>query len=592
MSLFIIITITAPGLQVNDEWITVNQLHQLSQGHQVLTNEGKYGTILGEMNEYFSNRHNILGYSLLLPLSGLIPLYIIQLFGDTFRLAVIIAWVTIPVLISALIQVFFPDKSKWRGIPILFPGIVLSLILLYLNIIWYYPFSSTFETAPIESAALVLADHVFFAITSVILFLIGMIIVQKKGMALLFPIVIMACSSYIFWGTNAKDHMITTMLIALVLLFFIQYSIELFKKWAITGFFCCGLLMWARPEVGFTLFIFLGIYYLLQELKHYQSEKYPLKKCIPILLIPCIFLVGCLPFCMNNYLLTENPLYPPYLQYEPSLTNIKPDEIINQETVLQNNATSTVKSSSFNFERIFVLISKYYSYNGNDILTDLGKIFFLPDNGSIGLLILSPIFFISLLTLPAIISSQHQNISESEIRIILLNFFVILAIIFAYLRSLQGLPISEGIGPDMRYLSSIYIPGGILGLMSMKYWKINPLNSISRKKLVLLLTVGSPCLMVMLLMSQPFGGGFANFTFFFTISIFLLVFLFILQYLGIELGWHNRTLLRTNFFLLLLFPLSWQLMLVFLYSVAKFNGYPFWLPFTEIIFSSFIIPVS
>jgi hypothetical protein len=38
----------------------------------------------------------------------------------------------------------------------------------------------------------------------------------------------------------------------------------------------------------------------------------------------------------------------------------------------------------------------------------------------------------------------------------------IAAILFAYVRSWPGLSVSEGIGPDMRYLSPLYLPAGYL----------------------------------------------------------------------------------------------------------------------------------
>jgi len=43
-ALFFTMMFSNPALFLNDEWITVNQLHQLGEGHQVVVNEGKYGT--------------------------------------------------------------------------------------------------------------------------------------------------------------------------------------------------------------------------------------------------------------------------------------------------------------------------------------------------------------------------------------------------------------------------------------------------------------------------------------------------------------------------------------------------------------------
>jgi len=169
-SLFLIIGITSPGLQVNDEWITVNQLHQLIQGHQVLTNEGKYGTSLGTMIGYFTARHNILGYSLFLPIISYLPLLYILKTGDLFRFWIVFLWSCTPFVLITIFQWQFASKSRLNNLVRYLIGLTASGMLLFLNILWYYPFSSEFSTAPIESAAVVLAENVIFAILSVVIF--------------------------------------------------------------------------------------------------------------------------------------------------------------------------------------------------------------------------------------------------------------------------------------------------------------------------------------------------------------------------------------------------------------------------------------
>ena len=48
---------------------------------------------------------------------------------------------------------------------------------------------------------------------------------------------------------------------------------------------------------------------------------------------------------------------------------------------------------------------------------------------------------------------------------------------------------------------------------------------------------------------------------------------------GIPQRWVTAAVL-----LLIAVPFAWQLMMVFLYSVAKFNGYPLWIPVVETLF--------
>ena len=72
-------SLSAPGLSTNDESITVNQLHQLFQGSDILINEGKFGTTsTGEISAYYDARRNYLAYSLFLPVISLPALFVIE----------------------------------------------------------------------------------------------------------------------------------------------------------------------------------------------------------------------------------------------------------------------------------------------------------------------------------------------------------------------------------------------------------------------------------------------------------------------------------------------------------------------------------
>ncbi|MDK2915951.1 MAG: hypothetical protein PWR25_508 [Euryarchaeota archaeon] len=96
-ALFFIVTFSNPALFLNDEWITVNQLHQLGEGHQIIVNEGKYGTFVnGTPGPYFQARHNLLGYTMMLPVLSLPALWFFGLFGDQFRLAIVLLWSLLP----------------------------------------------------------------------------------------------------------------------------------------------------------------------------------------------------------------------------------------------------------------------------------------------------------------------------------------------------------------------------------------------------------------------------------------------------------------------------------------------------------------
>jgi hypothetical protein len=44
LAFFIAITFAHPSILFTDEWITLNQISQLHDGHQIIFNEGKYGS--------------------------------------------------------------------------------------------------------------------------------------------------------------------------------------------------------------------------------------------------------------------------------------------------------------------------------------------------------------------------------------------------------------------------------------------------------------------------------------------------------------------------------------------------------------------
>ena len=113
IAFFFIVTITSPGLYITDEWITTNQIHQLDLGHQVIFSEGKYGVMEnGSVSGYFTARQNVLMYSLALPLTALPFVRVFGLFGDNFRMIIILAWSLSLVVIALLLDTFYPKLCK------------------------------------------------------------------------------------------------------------------------------------------------------------------------------------------------------------------------------------------------------------------------------------------------------------------------------------------------------------------------------------------------------------------------------------------------------------------------------------------------
>ena len=223
LSFFFIVTITSPGLYITDEWITANQVHQLDLGHQVMFSEGKYGvTENGSVSGYMTARQNVLMYSLALPITALPFVKIFGLFGDNFRMLIILAWSISLVIIALLLDTFYPKYAKIFGIRILFPLVLFSLLLFMGNILLYKQFPFTAPDAPFEVAALVLANHVFFALTVAIIFEIFREIQDNVWLSLFGTISCAACSSFLFWAGTGKDHMLTATIFACIIFFLIS----------------------------------------------------------------------------------------------------------------------------------------------------------------------------------------------------------------------------------------------------------------------------------------------------------------------------------------------------------------------------------
>lgn len=99
LAFLISFSLSAPSLSMNDESITVNQLHQLFLGSDTLINQGKYGTMVtGETSAYYQARNNYLAYSLFLPIISLPAMNVIYFTDDWFRLFFIFVFGFIGVL--------------------------------------------------------------------------------------------------------------------------------------------------------------------------------------------------------------------------------------------------------------------------------------------------------------------------------------------------------------------------------------------------------------------------------------------------------------------------------------------------------------
>jgi hypothetical protein len=599
ISLFFIITITNPALLINDEWITANQLHQLDIGHQATFNEGKYGiTEEGFVSAYFTSRQNVLMYSLALPISALPAVKLFGLYGDNFRLIVIMSWSLCLILIALLIEAYYPAYSKIRGMRILFPVLLLALFLFMFNILMYRQFIFSASDAPFEVAALVLTNHIFFALTAAVIFEICKLIFKDLWISLLGTCATIASSSYIFWAGTAKDHMLTAAVFACVIYFFVLYLT--YGRWrdATLSFICSGLLIWVRPEVGFFVTIFTGLFFCVPLIWQALKKKIPvsqsIKSCIPMAGV----FIGGIPFFINNLLTSNNWLIPAFDLPRPmteagtlSQVPLPLSEVISQDVV--SNPTGGMNLFA-TLSRVGDMITSamFKGFSFDNIIQSFSGILMFPKSGNTGFLILCPII---LLALVAFILWNKKIIAgiKNQREIFLFLIVIILAAGFSYLPRLYAMNISTGVFPDMRYLSPAYLPCGILSI-----WILSKTPFLKKpKELVTFGLIGAviiaPLLFFISIAGNPFVGlnpGYFKF-FDFTILCGIMLCLGLMFIYRFFLN-ENRfvpQVLPYIFVLLIIAVFTYQLVLVFIFGgFVKFNGYPLWIPLIEKSFNTIV----
>lgn len=621
--LFLSITFSSPALFINDEWISVNQLHQLHEGTQLVVNEGKYGTYDdGTPGAYFKARNNLLGYTLMLPVLAYPAMMLVTLFGDLFRGFVLIIWAFIPVAMGLVAVYAYPHHSRWKNIPLIYFAIAGSALLLLINGLFYYPFELTGIDAPTEVAAVVFTNHFLFAILGAAVFLICRIAFDDDWYALFGTIMVISCSSFLFWASNAKDHILVVAMLAVTLLVLVRYFSDESYHNAALSFVMIGLLAWARPEVGFAVFIAAAAFYLILHLRRWHISGGDTKDLITSLTAPVWTIAGAFPFMINNQIVIGNPLIPSFYIYRnPDLaaparqaaSGPGADQGITEATYQVSAGADWGVSGMFEqaggmiltglTHTIFPIIMAPFSemtgffrmvrsYLAPDLQTlpaDLFGVFIAPETGHISLIAVSPLILIALLIIPLLFWKKSEAFSLLDRKLIILFGAIGLAVMMVYLRSFHIMNTDVGIVPEMRYLTPLYLPAGLLALYAFR--KTFPVSESKRLAILTLVTV--LCLVPLLVLFIA-TGPFAN-RYFTTISFFSImtygILAIALLLLRTRASGKTKTYHLTGksmlppivIALLAVFPLGWQLTMTFLYGTLKFDGYTFWIPLTEII---------
>ena len=571
---FFILTISNPAVFFNDEWITLNQLRQIDEGHQVIFNEGTYGVWKnGTSTQYFEYRDQLLAYTLMLPILSIPALKFLSFFGDQFRYIILLIWSIIPIFIMFILEFYYPQYARYRGIRWLYVVLLGMGILLFLNLFYYYTFPFTGPTSPREIAAVVLTQHILLAMMAVVIFSTLMMLLKNCWASIFGIIVTLGCSSYFFWAGNAKDHLLVAAVFSLCIYCMIRYLVERSYAIGALAFLCIGLLAWARPEFGFIIFLISLVFIVSVELN--QKERDDRIGFEKRFLLPIFTIFGAIPLFINNVYLNGNPFAPTSLLYmEKEFSSGIIENISNAQ---QMGAPSGIFVF---FQKILQFFSIQWDTLGQDIL----GILVLPENGVMGVIPVAPLIALVLISIPIVLYRERNKSQTSKILILYLSL-MIFSVFLTYMGGAHSMITSRGVAPDIRYLSPAYLPIAMLGMMLI----YSKLTLVDWKKWVFITLCGLcfviPIIFSMIFLFFPLGGLIkGEIRFFIVYSIVILV-IFLLIFTGTIRKLISQEYSVLFLALLLSSPFTWQIMMCFAFPIAKFNGYPFWIPITEYIFN-------
>jgi len=585
-ALFFILTFSNPALFLNDEWITVNQLHQLDQGMQVTVNEGKYGTFInGTPAPYFEARHNLLGYTMMLPVLSLPALKFFGLFGDQFRAVILLLWSILPVAMALLIDTYRPEWARWKGIRWTWGLIAAAFAGFLANLFLYYPWPFTAIDAPREAAAVVFTNHLLFALMAVMIYLTCRTIFKDTWFSLFGTIACISCSSYIFWAANAKDHVLVTAMVAAVILFLVRYICYHSQRDAALAFIFVGLAAWARPEIGMTVFIAATVVYFWLAVSDKMIGRNDILQSFRTLTTPLWTLVGAVPLFINNTIVTGNPLVPSFWVYNGRFS-VEGATSATGEVI--GNAVQSVPAPSGGITSFIAVVTNHFTPRLATLPADIFGILFAPASGNMSLVAVCPLILIAFVALPVIWWRCRDQFSPVDRRIILALATIGVAIWAAYLRSIPMLNADGGIVPDIRYLVPFYLPASLLGVYAIRAVTGRGEEQPLARGTVGCLLIGVPVFIGIIATFQPFGGLYAGYTTFFRYATFILLALALCMIYLVSVDKVSKKALIVTLGILFAAPFAWQIMMVFLYSISKFNGYSLWVPLIEEIFNMFV----
>lgn len=569
----LVIILNFPIILLNDEWISTNQLSQLSQHHQIFFNEGKYGYFQnGTPTSYFVKKFNILPYTDFIPIISYPFLKLTKFLGDIIPFYVSLIFSGILIYLALSLNQLKKDYSQIL--------IVLSFFLLLINIVLYKPLVISIDSTHSEVFAIVLMNVFFFLCLVGILYKIFCNLFSDSIYPVFGTYVSATCSSYLFWMNTCKDHLATATCFALVILLLVLYIQKSDNWYLFSSFIVTGFLAWIRPELGAVIFLVL---LFLIPVFYFRIQNRTQKNIINLSFFLSLFgtFIGIIPLIVNNALVTGHPLVLPF-QVLNNYT-IKSSML----TVIPGTAPMTPESHDILSSSLLDSIITIIKTVGDRIVpnipldTFLGNIYGVlisPSTLKVPILAIVPIFIIGIAFLPQITSMKWKK-KKNEGIIIISLLFLSGGIFCAYFTSIAGLHTSFGIYPDIRYLSPVYIPLNIIGILFIsKIFQTDEISQIFQYSILCSVIGPGIILHSLTVMAEniDFWSVFLWMNGLFTITIyFILLILFIFL-----INWYYQENHKEKLIILIsisiALPLIWQISMILL--IQCFIGTEYYYP--------------
>jgi hypothetical protein len=461
----------------------------------------------------------------------------------------------------------------------------LVFVVFFINLFYYIPFPTTGSDSSPEIIAVVFTNVVILAIAGVIIYEINRTLFHDSLLAVFGTVTCLTSSSYFFWTTGCKDHILVLLLFVIVLLGLIKFMANRECWFLALAFIASGLLAWARPELALWVALGIGGIWIFTMVRHIKMLQ--CREKILLVIMPFFTVIGALPFFLNNYLITKNPLIPTLAIY----LSKKPGSSLIQGT------SNLQQSGVFSGDLILKITTMNEYAPSTDIPGDIFGILFHPQNGSIGLLALTPLFLAMFILAILFTLSGTLVFTHKEKKITGVIMVMALSVFLAYSNNLPQLNTSVGMTPDIRYLSPLYCLFTLLGLIIL--WKIptiskNPLSLLQQMLVLLGLGIPFSIWTMSLAYADPHvaSGLFSALNNFLSLVIFFLVTITILVIL-----WADRVKSYEYYSLFLIaslciFPLIWQIDIsVYVWQFSTSEGYPPWIPVTRVLYNLFSSPI-